>query len=600
MLTRGRVAILMVLLLLVAAGWTAWQGLQAYRGFSQAERGVTALQRALQTGDEAAQASAIAEVQDGAARADNATSGVWWSALTYLPGVGDDFEGVQVIGSSLRLVAEDGLPPLAEVGNRVGRVTTGGRLDLDVVRSLARPMDQAATAFRQAADQTATIDSADLVDGLSTRFSSYDDEVGAAAGGLEAGRTAVDLVPGMAGGDGPRDYLLIFQNNAEVRATGGLPGSWARLHAEDGDLWLREQGSWPDFEVADDPVVELTAGEQTVFGESIATFFANPGYSRDFPRAARIWDAFWQRKYPQVALDGVLAIDPVALSYLVEGTGAVRVDDEVLTPDTLVQQVLNEPYLTLESQEVQDAFFQEIARTVFEAVTGDLRSPVTFVSALARAGQEGRFLVAPFDAEEAAALEGSRVEGSLEAPDPRTPRVDVGFNDATGSKMSYYLRWDGDVDAVDCVDGRQELAGRVNLRQNISPADAAELPVTVTGDGRYGTEPGSQLVNVQLYGPAGGSFGPVLLDGEQVEGLTVADVEGRPVAQLGILLDNRDDVSITWSMTSDEGQTGDPELQMTPGVLPGVDGGTSPSACWQRARVGHRLSPRRGPSRSTR
>ncbi len=312
--------------------------------------------------------------------------------------------------------------------------------------------------------------------------------------------------------------------------------------------------------MADDPVVELTAGEQTVFGESIATFFANPGYSRDFPRAARIWDAFWQRKYPQVDLDGVLAIDPVALSYLVEGTGPVRVDDVVLTPDTLVQQVLNEPYLTLESQEAQDAFFQETARTVFEAVTGDLRSPVAFVSALARAGQEGRFLVAPFDAEEAAALEGSRVEGSLEAPDPRTPRVDVGFNDATGSKMSYYLRWDGDVDAVDCVDGRQQLAGRVNLRQNISPADAAELPVTVTGDGRYGTEPGTQLVNVQLYGPAGGSFGPVLLDGEQVEGLTVADVEGRPVAQLGILLDNRDDVSITWSMTSGEGQTGDPEL----------------------------------------
>ena len=38
----------------------------------------------------------------------------------------------------------------------------------------------------------------------------------------------------MLGGDGPRNYLLVFQNNAEIRATGGLPGSWAEVHAEDG------------------------------------------------------------------------------------------------------------------------------------------------------------------------------------------------------------------------------------------------------------------------------------------------------------------------------------------------------------------------------
>ena len=46
----------------------------------------------------------------------------------------------------------------------------------------------------------------------------------------------------MAGADGPRDYLLVFQNNAEIRATGGLPGSWARLHAEDGKLEHRPAG----------------------------------------------------------------------------------------------------------------------------------------------------------------------------------------------------------------------------------------------------------------------------------------------------------------------------------------------------------------------
>ncbi len=40
---------------------------------------------------------------------------------------------------------------------------------------------------------------------------------------------AVRLLPPMLGADGPREYLLLVQNNAEQRATGGIPGSVVQL-----------------------------------------------------------------------------------------------------------------------------------------------------------------------------------------------------------------------------------------------------------------------------------------------------------------------------------------------------------------------------------
>ena len=71
----------------------------------------------------------------------------------------------------------------------------------------------------------------------------------------------------MVGADGPRDYLLVFQNNAEIRATGGLPGAWARVHAQDGKLTIVEQGAGGDFGERATPVLALSKPERAVYGQ---------------------------------------------------------------------------------------------------------------------------------------------------------------------------------------------------------------------------------------------------------------------------------------------------------------------------------------------
>ena len=51
---------------------------------------------------------------------------------------------------------------------------------------------------------------------------------------------AAQLAPAIFGADGPRRYLLVVQNNAESRATGGFIGSFGTITAEDGKLTVSE------------------------------------------------------------------------------------------------------------------------------------------------------------------------------------------------------------------------------------------------------------------------------------------------------------------------------------------------------------------------
>ena len=387
------------------------------------------------------------------------------------------------------------------------------------------------------------------------------------------------MLPTMAGGDGARNYLMIFQNNAEIRATGGMPGSWALLHADRGELSMAQQGTAGNFGELSEPIAPLSKAELTVYGEQLGTYFQDANFTPDFPRAAELWSARWEKQFAGTNLDGVLSLDPVAMSYLLEGTGNIQVGDLTLTPENLVDELLNRAYIDLDPME-QDALFADAARALFDAITKDLASPVSFVSGLDRAANEGRFRVASFDPSVEEVLAGTGVEGAL-AGDDGTPHFDIGVNDATGSKMGYYLRYWAKMESTGCTaEGLQSLVGSMTLNQSITVSDASGLPISVTGTGEYGTERGAQLLLVRLYGPYHGAISNVRIDGRAIDrDLKIIDIDGRPVATLTVLLSTRKDVLVTWQAVSGPGQVGDGRLGLTPSIRAGTDSTSFESAC---------------------
>jgi hypothetical protein len=100
----------------------------------------------------------------------------------------------------------------------------------------------------------------------------------------------------------------------------------------------------------------------------------------------------------------------------------------------------------------------------------------------------------------------------------------------------------------------------------------------VTGRGDFGTEVGSQLVAVRLYGPTGGTLSDIRVDGAAVE-VEPVSLDNRPVVTLVALLSGPDDVLVQWQSESGAGQTGDGRVGVTPSVVPGSKDSTFASAC---------------------
>jgi hypothetical protein len=562
----------------LAAAFVAYQAWQVQRDLTKAEASVDNLTAAIEAGDDAARLQAIEDLQDAAVSAGDRTDGPLWGALTKVPFFGDDANAVRALGRSLSQIATHGVGPLSDSIDNLDQVSVDGRIDTQLIEGLQQPIARARSAFEGAAREVGAVDCGGCVGAVKPRFDEYVKRVNEAASALVSTETAARALPGMLGADGPRDYLLLFQNNAEIRATGGMPGSWAQIHAEDGKLEMVKQGTALDFPMAANPVLPLTDDEIDVYGEEIGTYFQDPGFTPDFPRAGALWRAHWDRKFPGTPIDGVIALDPIGMSYLLDGTGPVVVRDRTLTRETLVEELLSRPYLELDVRE-QDALFRQAARAIFDAMTGELQSPVNLVRGLSRAVGESRLLVAPFAEQDARALADSDVLGALGGADKKTPYVDIGLNDATGSKMSYYLRYWADVRAASCESDAQRLDASLSLSQAIAPAEAAKLPRSVTGGGTYGTEPGSQLVLVRLYGPTAGTIDGIKIDGKAIKLSRDLMLDGRPVVPLAIILETRDDVVISWSMKTGPGQTGEGSVGLTPSVQPGNKDSVFASAC---------------------
>jgi hypothetical protein len=574
--TRRLLGLAVLVVVFVVVGWSAWLALQVRAELVAAQSAVTRLQQHLTDEQTAERDRAVADLTESATAARDLTDGAWWSAMTWLPIAGDDADAVRGLSSSLAEVSVDGLPPLLEVADRLPQVLKKGRIDLDTLARLERPVTQGRAAFDGAVADVDGVDSADLAGAVRGRFDGYVNELGSAASALADAQKTVELLPPLLGADGPRDYLLVFQNNAEVRATGGLPGSWARVHAEDGELSITAQGSARDFPVTESPL-PLSKEELTVYDEVMGTYWLNANVTPDFPRAAELFTAHWDRRFPDQPIDGVISLDTVSLSYLLEGTGPVSVGDVTLTPDTAVEQLLSEAYRGTTPEE-QDLFFAAVSKAVFEQATAKVGDPLALVGALRRSADEGRLLLSLEDDAVTEALGDSRVLGRVRGEDGTTPHVDISLNDLTGSKMSYYLRSTATVEARSCQDGRQQLSGRLTLRQSIDPAVAQDLPDYVTGGGNFGTEPGSQFVYVRLHAPFEGMIEEVRLDGEKLR-WTKVSIGGRPIGTFVALLSSQEPAVFTWTMTTGPGQTGDGELGVTPGVMPGDNNTVVDNAC---------------------
>ncbi|GEP39793.1 hypothetical protein NPS01_34560 [Nocardioides psychrotolerans] len=569
-----------ILLAVVAVGFVAWAGWTAWKvnqSLSAAVADARELRESLEQADEAGIDASLSSLRVHTSAAAERTDGATWDALTILPKYGDDAEAIRTIAQVLDDLASDGLEPLTDITSDLDALApSDGAIDLAALEALTPKVLAGSQSFERAAGRLEGINPLSLEPALRSRYRELLDEITSASESLSAATVATKIMPTILGADGPRDYLLAFQNNAEIRATGGLPGAVSLMHTEDGRAQLTRQVPGISFGRTNAPVLPLTQAERDIYGEELGLWFVDANFTPDFPRVAALMKARWEQVYPE-AIDGVITVDPVSLSYALTSTGPVTVGGRTLTSDNVVEELLHEVYLRFEEPEKQDAFFQAAAAAIFGALTDGVDSPENLFTALARGVRERRIRLHSFEPVVQDEIAGSTIAGELVTDDTESPQVGVYLNDATGAKMSYFLRHDVKVTTTFCKDGVQGLTGKLHLLSD-APEDAASLPDYITGAGAFGTMPGSQLVVVRLVGPVGGSISAVAFNSKPVEAVPVVQ-DGRPVVSTVAELTPGFTLDVTWRMLTGTGQTEDVEVESTPSVLPVQTSSTALSAC---------------------
>lgn len=149
----------------------------------------------------------------------------------------------------------------------------------------------------------------------------------------------VSIVPPLLGHDRETTYLLLFQNNAEVRATGGFIGTYGTVTLRNGNIIrfftdnvynLDDQAS--SLNVA--PPLPLRQ-----YGAIKKWFLRDSNWSPDFTQAARqaIW--FYNREGGKETIDGVIALTPDVISSFMRIIGDISVDDLNFKSDQFYDQL---------------------------------------------------------------------------------------------------------------------------------------------------------------------------------------------------------------------------------------------------------------------
>jgi hypothetical protein len=170
----------------------------------------------------------------------------------------------------------------------------------------------------------------------------------------EASRAAATML------DGPGRYLVLAANNAQMHSGAGMFLSLGVLDVGDGSLGISELSPMTDLPLPEQPV-ELDADlvDRWAYAFDPNEDWRHLGMSPRFDVSGRIAADMWQAATGD-RIDGVLALDVMAIALLMEVTGPVDLHGKWLQPGEVLDELLIDQYSALDHPDEQ--FLENLAR----------------------------------------------------------------------------------------------------------------------------------------------------------------------------------------------------------------------------------------------
>ena len=550
------------LLVLVVVGLGCWVAVGAFQARSSLEQARTSAQEAknaLLEGDTEGASRAADDALFRAERARDATHSIAWNVVSAVPWLGSPFKTGQQVTEVVLGLASDVLRPAADVGLTISpeRLYADGRVDVALLRDQEPDLRELSANATRLNSEAAAITDPRYLSLMSDARSELQSQISDVTSLIENVALAARLAPSMMGVDGPRTYFMGFQTNAEVRGTGGLLGGYGILRFDNGVPSVDTLAPNSDLTGAVAPV-DLGDEYDQQYGFQNPFFdFRNSNISPHFPYAAQIWQGMWLEQ-TGMKVDGVVAIDPVALSYVLGAVGPVTMPDgEVVTKDNVVELTESTAYLRFPTDQVaRKQYLQDIASAVVTKMTGPVGSPRQLLDALGKAVSERRIAIWSAMPEDQKLLEQTPLAHVL--PDDAAPFAGVVLNNLGGNKLDYYLRTQIEYAADECRGPTRASTVTVKLT-NAVPDEP--LPDYVAGASGLSPElglnlpEGTSVTSVRLFATKGSELSGVILNGERVPAIHYTE-RGHPVFEVQVI------------MTA--GQTADIMFQLSEPTVPGT------------------------------
>ena len=355
---------------------------------------------------------------------------------------------------------------------------------------------------------------------------------------VRQGQDFLDVAPFLLGLNEPKKWLLIMNNGAEARATGGMPGGWGTLEAQGGRLKLthietntainsRPLTNWRHFVPTD--VANL-------YGDDLAKL-SDMNLSPDYPTNALLMDALY-RQHTGLKVDGVLSIDQFTVAGILSATGPVVVSGKKLDANNVVEYLTKGVYRDFPNPVVKDQVVMEITRVVFNKLTRGNVNELRIARALVPSIYRQRVHLWSQNPSVQKKIERTSLSGSMQGIDSPT-HMAVLINGA-GNKIDSYVSAKVSYVAGQClVDAPFRLATMSVDITNSAPKSG--LPGYVTPRNDLGhtlshTSPGSTKMLVYFHVPIGSEFLSARIADREAELVSQGTDHGRNVYEVDVTL----------------------------------------------------------------
>ena len=510
--------LLAILVIVVAGAWLAVRAVQIERNLKAARTALSSVETSLKSGDPVNQ-----QVVDDAAKhtrtAANASSDPVWSVMTHIPLLGRPFKTTAGIAEIGDRITHDSLPHMLAVNDQMQDLKAA-----DALHALPLP------TMRQAASALGIVDT-QLQDDLfalqhlpSNNYASPINDartkllvqLGDVTDQVHTAATATKLAVPMLGGTGTRRYFVAFENPAEARADMGLIGGYGELIARNGRLHIAKIGTNGDLPPIKTPTGSeapiITTGYQK-FG--VGTNWLASNFSPDFGASAAVMAGAYAASTGH-HVDGVIALDPVAMGAILNQSGrSVTVPGAgTFNGDQLPEFIESSEYRLPLDETQRKLLLADVGRQTLHSLLASHPSTLDLARTLASLAGTGNLRLASTHPTEQGALEEFPIAGAL--PSTSRPFVGAYVNNASGTKLDYYLDESLDYRATSCTTTSTSAAVTVTLTNNVPAHGVPDFVVRGNVAASRALTPGHNQVLLSL----------VTSPGSRITGATV---NGRPV-----------------------------------------------------------------------